>query len=398
MNKYKYKARSKDGKLLVGIVEAVDERQAVSLLRERGLVVVSLSSNSEVGDWLKFLKRVGTSELANFTRQLATMINAGLNLVDALQILENQSQGVIKQVVADVRREVESGKSLSKAMEAHPEVFDSVYVSLVRAGEAGGLMDKVLVSLAENLEKKREFQSKVKGAMLYPIIIVIGMIGVMLVMMLFVIPQLADLYEEFEADLPWMTTALIAVSQFMLDFWWLMPPMAIGAVFGWQAANKNPVSRKKIEVALMASPVFGELWEQIMMANFARTLSLLVHSGVPIVDSLHLSSKVTSSLIYEQGILDSAKLVEKGLPMAQAFAQQEFFPPIITQMLQVGEQTGQVDELLDRIAHYFQTESEQKVKNLTTAIEPLILILLGGGVGFLVFAVVMPIYNLTSSL
>ncbi len=255
-----------------------------------------------------------------------------------------------------------------------------------------------MLRLADNLEKKREFESKVKGALLYPAIIFLGMIAVMMVMILFVIPQLADLYEEFQANLPWMTSALIGFSRFVAQFWWLGIIGAVGLVVGLRFVNSQPASRRSMEAILLSVPVFGQLWEQILLTDLTRTLAMLTGAGVPIVEALTLTSKGMSSHIYEDGVLQAAKLVEKGFPMAQAFGQQTHFPPILAQMLSVGEETGQVDKILAKISVYFQTESEEKVKGLTTAIEPLILIVLGGGVGFLVFAVVMPIYNLTTAL
>lgn len=400
MKRFRYKARTKDGKLVTGLVEAVDEKQAVGLLREKGLVVVKLGEEAQLTKLLALIwQRVGLSDLANFTRQLATMINAGLTLVDALLILERQNEGQMKRVIEEVRKEVESGKSLSKALETQNKVFDQVYISLIRAGEAGGVLDQVLIRLADNLERKRDFQSKVRGALLYPAIILVGMVGVMLIMLVYVIPQLADLYTDFEADLPLITTLLISFSKFVSNFWWLGILTLIGAIVGFRMIiARQPQMRKQLEASLLSMPIIGSLWEQIMMATFTRTLATLIAAGVPVVESLHLCAKVSGSQLYEDSTMASAKLVEKGLPLAEAFNRQEHFPVIVSQMLSVGEETGQVDQLLEKIATYFQSESEQRVKNLTTAIEPLILMVLGGGVGFLVFAVVMPIYNLTTAL
>ncbi len=399
MKKFKYKARTQEGRLVSGLVEAVDEKQAVAVLREKKLVVVQIGPvGGFASDLNEIIQRVGTKELADFTRQLATMINAGLNLVDALIVLENQYSGKMKQVVGELRRGVESGQSLSKSLEDQGKVFDDVYISLVKAGESGGLLDKVLSRLAENLEKQRDFKSKVRGALIYPAVILIGMVVVMLIMVLYVIPQLADLYKDFEADLPIMTTMLIGFSDFMGKFWWLLAIGAVGVFFGARMVWNSPATKPKVEALLLSLPVFGSLWEQIMITNFALTLAMLTEAGVPIVEGLNLSSKVTSSEMYQKAIRESGKLVEKGFPLAQAFSQQEVFPPILLQMLSVGEETGQVGGLLERVSTYFQSESEQKIKNLTSLIEPMILILLAVGVGFLVFAVVMPIYNLTTTL
>ena len=297
-----------------------------------------------------------------------------------------------------MRRGVEGGQPLSKSMEDQGKVFDQVYISLIKAGEAGGLLDKVLMRLADNLEKRREFQSKIKGAMIYPAVIFMGMIGVMIVMIVYIIPQLAGIYKDFEAELPFTTKFLIGFSEMFTKYWWLSALLIIGLVLIVKWVLNNEATRPKVEAIVMSMPVFGELWEQVMVTNFALTLSILTEAGVPIVQGLNLSSNVTGSQMYRNAIMDSAKMVEKGLPLAQAFAQQQVFPPLLLQMLSVGEETGQVGDLLERVSIYYKTESEQKVKNLTTLIEPLILIILAVGVGFLVFAIVMPIYNLTTSL
>lgn len=399
MQRFRYKARNNKGALFTGIVESVDTKHAVALLRERGLIVVNIDKESRLLNDLKALAS-GTSinDLANFTRQLATMLNSGLTLVDTLVILEKQNTRSLGSAISKMKSEIESGKSFSDALKTHPKIFDNVYVSLVQAGEAAGVLDKVLDKLAETLEKKREFESKIKGALLYPVLILFGMIVVMLVMMLYIIPQLAELYKDFDSELPAITQVLIKISDLFVNFWWIIAGIIGIIVISWKPIQKNSNIRRKLEQLLLSTPIFGPLWEQIMMATFSRTLALLIESGVPIVQSLKLCSHITPSILYETAIIKSSKLIEKGYSLAQACTLQSQFPPIMIQMMSVGEETGEVEKLLDKLSSYFQMESEQKVKNLTTAIEPLVLILLGIGIGFLVFAIVMPIYNLTTTL
>jgi type IV pilus assembly protein PilC len=386
---------------VVGMVEAADMKQAVSLLRERKLLVISIiPADAFALDsvWRSVVNRVGLSQLTNFTRQLSTMISAGLNLVEALSILENQTEGYLGKVIGEVRRGVESGQSLAKAMEGQGDVFSRVYISLITAGEKAGVLDKVLLRLSEDLERQREFRSKIKGALLYPAIIFVGMLVVMGVMVLFVIPQLGELYQEFDTELPFVTQVLIGLSNFASQFWWLWIVLGLGGFIGFRSIMKYPETRRQVETFWFSVPVFGYLNEQILVADIARTLAMLGSAGVPIVEALDLVASGLSNTSYREGVDRSARLVEKGFSLAQAFGHQEVFPPVLPQMLSVGEETGRVDEILQRVSLYFQSESEQKVKGLTTAIEPLILIILGVGVGFLVFAVVMPIYNLTSTI
>lgn len=399
MRKFVYKAKDKGGKTVSGIVEAGEEKQARLTLRERGLVPFSLSpARQDIFRDLtnKVLRRITLSDLATFTRQLSTMITAGLTVNDALTILKNQSSPALAMVVEDVVRAVEGGSSLADALSRHPKVFNRVYVSLVKAGEAAGVLDEILARLAENLEKQREFQGKVKGAMIYPVIIVVGMIAVAGIMMIFVIPKLLSLYQEFQAKLPTPTRILISISNFMVKFWWMMLVGAMAGFYVLRGFGKTPLGRKKIDGLFLSLPIFGNLQKQIIMTEMTRTLGLLVAAGIPIVDAINIVSEGVGNSIIEQELKEAARQVEKGLPLASVLSVYEEFPPIVFQMISVGEETGKVDEVLTKLSHYFESESEQMVKGLTTAIEPLIMIVLGLGVGFLIIAVILPIYNLTT--
>ncbi len=399
MRKFTYKAKDKGGKTVSGMVEAADEKQARLTLRERGLVPFSLSpARQDIFKDLtnKVLRRITLSDLATFTRQLSTMITAGLTVNDALTILKNQSSPALAVVVEDVLRAVEGGSSLADALSRHPKVFNRVYVSLVKAGEAAGVLDEILARLAENLEKQREFQGKVKGAMIYPVIIVVGMIAVGGIMMIFVIPKLLSLYQEFQAELPTPTKILIGISSFMVKFWWMMLVGAMAGLYVLRGFGKTPMGRKKIDGLFLSLPIFGNLQKQIIMTEMTRTLGLLVAAGISIIDALNIVSEGVGNSIIEQELKEAAKQVEKGLPLAATLSVYEEFPPIVSQMISVGEETGKVDEVLTKLSRYFESESEQMVKGLTTAIEPLIMIVLGLGVGFLIIAVILPIYNLTT--
>ena len=399
MKKFKYRAKRQSGETVTGIVEAADKRQAVGLLREKDLVVVGISDAERgLASVNSLLNRVSLGDLANFTRQLSTMITAGMNLVDALGILQNQTEGYLSRVLADVRRSVEGGKSLSESMKAYPKVFNTVYVSLITAGEKAGVLDKVLQRLADNLEAEREFRAKVKGALMYPVIVLIGMVVVFFVMVFYVIPQLSGIYQDFEADLPGMTQALLDISAFSQNYWWLLIGGGVGVVMLYRFLYRVPDWRKRIEQIKLSLPIFGALYEEVLMAELTRTMSLLVAAGVPIVEALQLVAEGADNLLYKEGILRARMMVERGYSLAQAFGREAIFPAIFAQMLSVGEETGQVDQIMMRVSNYFDTESREKVKGLTSAIEPFIIILLAIGVGFLVFAIVIPIYNLTNQL
>lgn len=399
MAKFNYKVKDKEGKILKGLVEARDEKQAVRILHERDLTVISLKPQLkgplfELGKGV--LGRVKTSDLVRFTRQLATMVTAGLTLTDALTILEIQANPKMASVVEAIRRDIEGGSSLADALAHQPAVFDAVYVALVRSGEAGGVLDKILTRLADTLEKRQEFISRVRGAMIYPVIVVGAMSVVAGIMIIFVIPRLLVLYEEFEAELPIMTKILLSLSQFITSFWWLTLLGLIGGTLALRMIRKTPLGKRRYDEFLFRLPVLGSLRRQMMLTEFTRTLGLLAGAGVLIVDALNILKGSMSSPIYEEALKEASSQVEKGLPLAAALARTEVFPPILPQMIAVGEETGKLEEVLGKVSVYFEQEADVAVRGLTTAIEPLIMIVLGIGVGFLIIAVIMPIYNLTS--
>lgn len=401
MERFQYRAKSKEGKLHKGKIEARDIKQAASILRERDLVVVGLRPARRVIklDFLSSIfRRVKFVEIVNFTRQMSTMITAGLPLTEALALLETQSSTSLQPIVSQVLRDIEGGKPLGDGLEKHPKVFSSVYVALVRAGEAAGKLDEMLKRLADNLEKEREFRSKTKGALMYPLIVMVGMSIVALIMMFVVVPQMTSIYEDFGSELPFSTQLLVASSNFLISYWYVG---IIGFfVSGWlfRAWRATPVGRRTWDLITIKIPLFGKLKEQVLLAEFCRTLGLLISAGVSIVEALTIVSDAVNNVVYENSIKETANRVEKGISVAATMATYEHFPAILPQMLAVGEETGKVDEVLLKLAVYFESESENMIKGLTTAIEPLIMVFLGIGVGFMVLSIIMPIYKLTSEL
>ncbi|MGI5826147.1 MAG: type II secretion system F family protein [Patescibacteria group bacterium] len=396
---YFYKAKDEKAVEVKGTVEAADRRQVVMMLRERRVFPYFIEEKKE--DFANYLfkrifKRVSVAEIATFTRQLATMVNAGLPLTEALSLLKSQDKNQITEATGVILKDVEGGSSLGDAMQKFPKIFSPVYFALVRAGESAGVLDNILNRLADNLETQREFQAKIKGALMYPVIIVVGMLGVIFIMMIFVIPKLTSLYQEFEAELPQSTKILIAISNFLITFWWLIPFLFLGLAYLYRMINSTKTGRRKIDEVKFKLPIIGRLQSQIALAELTRTLGLLVGAGVSIVEALNISSKTSNNLVVEESISEAAKKVEKGFALSATLAVNPVFPKIMSQMVSVGEETGKIDEVLLKVSRFFQSESEESLKGLTTAIEPLIMILLGVGVGFLVIAVIMPIYNLTS--
>jgi len=399
MEKFDYLAVSKDKKKVKGQIEALSQTQAISILRTKGLFVVNLNKIEVLPGWLLWLnrwQRVKRQDVVHFTRQLATMIKAGLPLTTALSILKYQSNLAMAKVIDDILREVEGGGSFSKALTKHTNIFGQVYLSLIQSGEAAGVLEKVLLRLADNLEKQAEFLGKTKNALIYPAIISVAMIIVAIVMTIFVIPKLTSLYAEFDAELPLMTRMLMGVSNFMVKSWYLWLGLAIVGGYALVQWRRTPSGRTFFDKISLKIPIFGPLKTKAILTEITRTLALLVESGVSIIEALEITAGTADNVLFTGSIKRAAKEVEKGIPLAVAIGQYEHFPPIVAQMLAVGEETGKVDEVMFNLSGYFETEAEQAVKGLTTAIEPLMMILLGVGVAFLVIAIVLPIYNLTS--
>lgn len=397
MIRFRFKAKTRDGVTRKGIVEAQSLASAGTVLREQGLVIIELHELSSSRSLLSFGNKVKFDDIVNLTRQLSTMIGAGLPLTDALSILQVQASPILQSKLSQILRNIEGGSTFADALSAHPDTFSKVYIALIRAGESAGVLDTILVRLADNLESEREFRSKTKGALIYPVIVLIGMTIVGIVMMVFVLPKLTAMYQDFNAELPAITKALISTSNFLNDAWYIMVVLIFGLLYGLRLWHKTKTGAIALDQFTLKIPIYGKIRLMVMMAEFSRTLALLASAGVSLVEALGIVKDVVDSVILSDALVVVAKDVEKGNPLATSLAKHPAFPMIISQMVAVGEQTGKLDEILNRVAVYFEVESEHAIKNLSTAMEPLIMILLGVGVGFLIVAIIVPIYNLTSA-
>lgn len=396
---FSYTAKNKLGEVVKGKAEAGSVEEAASLLTERSLLVIAVKPVGMVGlgTLLQSFFGVKYSDIVNFTRQLSTMISAGLSISKALGVLIQQSQPGFSQVIANLLHEVEGGSSFSKALSSHPKVFSRLYVQLVKAGEVGGILDSILSRLARNLEKTKEFKAKTKGALIYPVIVMIAMLVVGFVMMAFVLPKLTVMYDDFGITLPLPTRILMAVSDFFANRWYVII-LAVGlGIFGFARWYKTDQGQRVIAGFLLKTPILGDLLQKIMITDFVRTLSLLLGSGVTLLQSLDVVIEGIDNVIYREAFIEARNQVEKGSLLSESVGRHEIIPLILSQMIAVGEETGKLDEVLEKLAGYFEQETEQAVKNLTTAIEPLIMVVLAIGVGAMVIAIVMPIYSLTSA-
>lgn len=395
---FRYTVKNDQGQSMKGKIEAKSVRAAAAMLAERKLFVVDVRPvGEEMAAHVKSaLFGVKSNDIVLFTRQLSTMISAGLPLANALNILSQQSKADMARLVGAILQDIEGGLSFADALAKHPKEFGTMYIQLIRAGEIGGVLDDVLGRLADNMEKSSQFRAKTKGALIYPVIVILAMIVVGIIMMIFVIPKMTDLYKDFDAELPLMTQILISTSDFFVRFWWLVGGLLFGGITFFLKWKKTDSGRHTFDKALMSIPLIGPLIEKIALTEFTRTLALLLNSGVSLLQALEIVTTGVDNIIYQDALQECAKQVEKGVSLSQALSRYSDFPPILQQMVAVGEETGKLDDVLRKLSVYFEQESEQAVKNMTAAIEPMIMIVLGIGVGALVIAVIMPIYNLTS--
>lgn len=397
---FSYTAKDRSGATITGTVEASTKEAAGRAVSERGLIVLSLTPKKEgfgAGMIFKGVKGVPLEEKAVFARQMATMIGAGLRIPEALEILQAQTANAsMKEVLAQVLADVEGGASFAKALSRFTHVFSRVFVALIEAGEASGKLDQMLLRLADNLEKERDFKGKIKGAMIYPIIVLIAMGAVFTLMVVVVIPKLTEIYEGIGAELPLPTKILLGISDFIKGFWWLLIFGSVGGFYLFRKYTATDLGRYQWALFSFKFPVFGKLQRDSMLAEFCRTLGLLISGGLAINDALEITAGVVGNVLYQESILAAGKQVQKGVPLSTPLKADKNFPPLVSQMVAVGEETGQLDDVLIKVAAYFEAESEQRVRNLSTAMEPFIMILLGIMVGLLIMSIITPIYNLTS--
>ncbi|RJQ24939.1 type II secretion system F family protein [Candidatus Parcubacteria bacterium] len=397
----RYKAATKEGKIIQGLIDAKDVNEAAGYLRNKEFMVIKVDpvTSGSFSSILAKLNKVKSSDIVLFTRQLSSMLESGLTLMRALEIFRDQIQNkAMIEIVSSLITDVEGGKPLSRALSKFPDVFTPIYISLVKAGESSGLLDKVLLRLADNLEKQEKLKSTIKSALMYPIIVVILMIIVLFVMMIFVIPQLSALYKNLNIPLPLPTQIIVGMSNFVIVFWPLILIASVFLFLFFKRWKKTEQGQLIIDNIMLKIPVFGLLIKQTILTEFSRTFGLLVGTGTLVVDALLETADTMGNIYYKNAVKDISKQIEKGVSVGDAMQSNPLFPAMIVQLVKVGEQTGKVDENLLKASEYYEREVNQTVKTLTTAMEPFIMIVLGVGVGFLIISVITPIYSLISTI
>jgi type IV pilus assembly protein PilC len=395
---FTYTVRDKNGREITGALEADNADVLAGKLRQMGYFVVSIDE-VKVSMGKKeihiFGVKVSTHDVTIFTRQFATMINAGLPLIKCLSILAQQTESsALADIISDCQKEVEAGRSLSEALGKHPEAFNSLYVSMVKAGELGGMLDDVLLRVANQLEREAEIRAKVKSAMTYPIA-VLGLTLVLLAgMIIFVVPRFAAMFTQLGGKLPTFTQLLVNISHFVGGWGGLvMVAVIIGSVILFRRAKATRSGRLAIDKMKLKLPVVGVLFHKTAMSKFSRTLGTLLSSGVPILGALEITGETTGNAVVTRALDDVRASVKEGETIARPLEDANVFPPMVTQMISIGEETGALDVMLSKVSDFYDSEVNAAVDSLTSMLEPLMIVFLGGSVGLIVVALYLPIFR-----
>jgi type IV pilus assembly protein PilC len=399
---FQWKARTRQGSLKKGEIEAMNEAAVMAQLRAQSLLPVTVKEKAkDVSEYLPFLKeRISTRDLVIFTRQFATMIDAGLPLVQCLGILcDQQPNKTFKQILREVKMDVEQGSTFADALRKHPKPFDDLFVNLVQAGEIGGILDTILNRLAVYLEKADALAKKVKGAMVYPTTVLVIAIGVVVLMLVKVIPTFEKMFADFGGELPGPTQVVVALSHFMQN-WIVVFLAAIAAtvVAFTTARSRSKSFRRSTDAIFLKLPVFGGLLQKVAVARFPRTLGTMIASGVPILDGLDIVAKTAGNMIIEEALRDVRAAISEGKTIAEPLSESAVFPGMVTQMIAVGEETGAMETMLSKIADFYDEEVDAAVDALTSMLEPLMMVFLGGSVGGLLIAMYLPIFKIAETI
>jgi type IV pilus assembly protein PilC len=382
-------------------MEAVNEAAVMAQLRAQSVTPTAVKPKAR--DLLSGIKLPGsgvpTKDLVMFTRQFATMIDAGLPLVQCLEILGSQSDNkTFAAVINKVRTDVEGGATFAEALRKHPKAFPELYVNMVAAGEAGGILDTILNRLAAYIEKSMALKKKVKSAMVYPSVVVVVAVGVVVLMLLFVIPTFEKMFKDFGGTLPGVTQSVIDLSKFLQSYWWLLGAVIIGTVVGLKQYRASKVGQRQTDGMALKLPVIGMIVRKVAVAKFTRTLGTLISSGVPILDGLEIVAKTAGNKIVEEAILKTRQAISEGKTIAEPLGQTKVFPPMVVQMIGVGESAGALDTMLNKIADFYDEEVDTAVGALSSMLEPFIMVFLGFSLGYIVIAMYLPIFKLASTI
>ncbi len=394
---FEYKARdTAANKIVKSTVQAASEADAAKLLMSQNIVPLEITVEGEKNSFLKsFSGKVNTKQRVIFTRQLATMINAGLPLIQSLSTVEEQTASKpLKRIIGEVISDINGGSALADAFAKHPKVFNQVYIALVQAGEASGTLDKSLERLADQQEHDADMLSKIRGAMVYPAIVLAVIVGVVIFMLVSLVPQVESLYIDMGKQLPMATQILVGVANVVINFWWLVIIVLVGIGFGLRRWIDTTSGRKTWDLMKLNMPVFKTLLRKMYMSRFSRTSETLLASGVPLLEELKIAADAVNNVVVKEEILRARQKVKNGKPLSEGLTGEEYILPFVPQMIKIGEQSGGIDAMLGKVADYYEKEVDNAIKAIQTMIEPILMVVMAGMIGFIVIAVLLPIYGL----
>lgn len=399
MNKYTYEARdAASDKIVKSTVQAESESSAAKLLTSQGFTPLKIELEDEGGNFLrKLTSRITTKDKIVFTRQLSTLIGAGLPLSQSMRtVMEQTANKTMQQVVQDVIADIEGGKSLSDAFSKHPKVFDNVFLALVTAGEASGTLDEALRRIATQQEKDAAMMSKIKGALTYPIIVLLVILGVIVFMLVSVVPQVENLYKDLGKELPLLTQLMVGTANFVINFWWLVILVAgIGGYFFYQYLQTQSGIKAKDTFKLNV-PLFKGMFRKLYMARFSRTGQTLLSTGVAMLDMLKITSTSVNNVIVSEGIDRASEKVKGGKALSASLKDEDYILDMLPQMIKIGEQSGKIDEMMGKVAQIYEDELDEEIRTISTAIEPVLMVVLAVVAGGMVGAILFPIYSLVN--
>ncbi|MDX1607850.1 MAG: type II secretion system F family protein [Candidatus Spechtbacterales bacterium] len=407
---FKYKAKNTEGKTKEGEMEAKDQLELARILRDDGFYILEAKAKSGSGGGFSFknlatidlnyfvdkIRGVPLEEKMMFSRNLSVMITSGIPLSRSLEVLEKQTQSpLFREIIQKMNQDIRRGKNFSDAVASQPKAFGKLYSSMVKAGEVAGNLDEALNILANQLEKQHTLRSRVRGAMMYPAVIITVMIAIGILMMIYVVPQLKAIFSDLGAELPATTRAIIAASDFLQVYWWMTPILFVAFIFGVKKSLDTQWGARAFAWLLLHMPIFKTLVRKINNANFSRTLSSLVSGGVPILEALRIVSDTLPNVYYKESLENAAEQVKKGKNLYEVLGQYDnLYTPLLLEMVQVGEEAGKLSDLLERVAGFYEEAVNETTENMSSIIEPILMVFIGGAVGFFAISIMQPIYGM----
>lgn len=400
MKRFNYQARDQaTDKIVRASIQADSEQAAAKMLLAQGFTPHDINEIDESSNFLARLTgRITTKDKVVFTRQLATLIGAGLPLSQSLHTVQEQTSNArLRGVIEEITSSIEGGKSLYDSFSKHPEVFSNVFLALIQAGEASGTLDDALLRIAAQQEKDAAMMSKIRGAMVYPMIVLVVIMLVVVFMLLTVVPQVKKLYEDLNQTLPWITQIMVSAADFMLTFWWIVLLAVVGLIFFGRQYLATEGGIKMKDGLKLNVPIFGGMFQKLYMARLARTGQTLLNTGVPMLDMLRITAQAVNNTLISASILRSAEKVKGGKALSESIKSEDYILSFVPQMISIGEQSGKIDEMLGKAAQVYEDDLDEEIKSISTAIEPILMVILAVVAGGLVGAILLPIYGLVNN-